>query len=277
MIQTSSRILILCAVFACAACKTEFATLTVNWSIENVDGTVLPCSSNYDQMQIHVQAYAETVNGNEEDIWKMFDCSAGQGSWSLPLSGDQEDPNRAGFPSTNVTGKYDVWIAQTEATGTVVNQTSIPTYYVDLTTGDKTVESTLYEDGGYYGLYWGLASLASGSSFDCAPAAVATVRLTVTSLATNETTVTTYPCVHDEGRNIHAAGKILGEQRLVTIGPLEQGTYTAQVEGLLEDGTVVGVSDPENGNYPAADDFTIGDQTSLNLPYEIYTILLTNR
>jgi hypothetical protein len=277
MSPKTSRILVLCAVFASGCTATEVATLTVNWSIQKVDGTVLPCSTDFPNMLVHVQSYSDTLGANEEDITKLFDCSAGQGTWSLPLSGDMENPNRSGFSSTNVNGKYDVWVSQSEATGTVVRQSAFPTYYVDLTTGDKTVTSTLYENGGYYGLYWGLRSLATSGGFDCAQAAIDTVRLTITNKTTSVPAVTTYPCLQDEGRNIHEVGKIQGERRLVTIGPLQQGTYTAKVEGLLANGTVVGVTDPDNGNYPAAPEFTVRDKTDLNLPYEIYTILLTNR
>ena len=189
--------------------QAEQGSVTTTWNIQKVDGTSVGCDASYSTIKMHVMSYTLHLGGQEEELTELFDCSAGSGTMTLPLSGDFDTPR--GFVAQDVSGKYDVWITQTESSGEVDRQTSQPVLEVDLTTGDQSVVNTLYVDGGYWGTGWDFYGTQINTSLTCAASGVETIKILSTNQATNATTTSAaFPCDHRaDGHFTRALGETL--------------------------------------------------------------------
>jgi len=224
----------------------EHANLTVVWNTQNVDGTQLPCNTNYPMIMVHVMNYSKSTNGNESEFTRLFECSAGQGTWSLPLSGDIEEPG--GLYGDDVTGAYDVWISQRDSSGEVARQESQTNHHVDLSTGDKTVTNTFYEDGGYYGVEWEFRGTEVTEDLTCAASGVDTVKVIATNAETKQVTEKSFPC--DNRGESHAkydTNEVIWlSEGSALLGPFKAGMYTYVLKGYTN-GVEVATTDEDPG------------------------------
>jgi hypothetical protein len=214
------------------------ARLTVNWSIKNVDGSAVSCGSQYTQVKVHAQAYQKDSGIRTGDPFtQLFDCGAGTGSMELPLSGDAET---GGFRATDINGRYDVWVSQTEPSGQLDRQVSLTTYQLDLSTGNKSATATLYENGGYHLFNWALIAESTGNTITCAASGIDTVEVVSLNEATGQTTTNRFPCAGDP--NIDPTGYAAVGAGLSSV--LLAGRYTFTVNAYANN-VKVGSSEPD--------------------------------
>lgn len=216
------------------------ASLTVTWSIKNVEGTTVPCGTQYDKIKVHAQAYSAGSGIKTGDPFtKLFDCSAGTGTIELPTSGDA-DPGNGGFSATDISGRFDAWISQTEASGELARQVSRTTHQLDLSTGNKAFTATLYENGGYRLVSWSLLADSTGDPISCAASGVDTVELTSVNEATGVSTTNRFPCAGDP--YVFATGYAAVGGAISS--PLVAGRYTFTISAYSNN-TKVGTSEPD--------------------------------
>jgi hypothetical protein len=223
----------------------EQGSVTTTWKIQKVDGTPVGCNASFSGIVMHVMSYTKHLGGQEEELTQLFDCAAGSGTMTLPLSGDFDSPR--GFTAQDVSGKYDVWISQTDSAGEVARQTSKPVLEVDLTTGDKSVTNTLYEDGGYWGGSWDFFGTQVTERFSCAASGVEAVKMVATNVATNAvTTSAAFPCDHHaDSHFVRAIGEIIwADEGDAETEILPMGEYSFVFKAFAG-GVEVGTSDPE--------------------------------
>jgi hypothetical protein len=224
----------------------EHADLTATWKIQKVDGTEVGCNPAFPTIKVHVHTYTSRLGAQEQERYEYFDCSAGSGTLSLPVSGDIPGDDISGFDAQDVTSRYDVWISQiNEADPYDPRQTSIPNFYVDIANG-ATVENILYEDAGYLATRWSFEGMALSSDYSCATGGVDTIELHATNLATNMTTVDKFPCQNIYGHlGYSLAGQVSsgdgdgeGQSRV-----LPAGDYKL-IAKAFAGATEIGASDP---------------------------------
>jgi hypothetical protein len=257
------------AVFSLTACSGagQTADLTVNWSIRNVDGSEVGCDPSYSSIMVHVLTYSDMPGVYDHESTKLFDCSAGTGTWTLPIDG----PVREGADN-DLNGHYDVWISQTDPTGEVARQVSLPEYFVDLTAGDRTVDLTLYEDGGYLAIAWNF-SAASDSSRDldtCAQAGVDRIEITAVGTETGATSTVTFPCDHQRGHEVNTPGTTFWSNVGGGVTPvLAAGEYDVTVRAFMGS-VMVGASEPTFSER-------VLDMSQIDEGYSAYNVIITTR
>jgi hypothetical protein len=247
------------------------AELTVSWSIRNVDGSEVGCDPSYSSITVHVMNYSSRLEGNEQELTKTFDCAAGMGTWTLPLSGEIPAEDGYGFPATYINGHYDVWISQTDSTGEVIRQSSVTEYFVDLNAGDQTVEHTLYEDGGYLGVSWDFVAESSASLDldDCAAAGVDTIEVTAIAEGTGAMTTTRFPCENRVGHQVYVVAEVQWlDAGSAELPVLAAGEYDVIVRAYMGD-TLVGSSDE--------DPFSTVEGLNSLPEYSTYDVVITTR
>jgi hypothetical protein len=242
--------------------------LTLRWAIQDVSGAPIACPSPFSTIQVLAQSIppddAAAVAG--PPFTATFDCAAGTGAMTLYTSGvvPHDGENSSGDPITSwVSGRYDVVVQITEATGEVVQSESFR-HEVDLTTGPKTVETTIYPRGGFVLNHWALYSPTAGSFVStCAAVRVDTIELRYRPFGedTAPLTVDRYPCMSvAEGFPVAGTFNIAnGLSR-----PLSAGDYVGEIVAL-DNGAVVG-STTWNANVRDGNRLTENTFNSIDIP-----------
>jgi hypothetical protein len=237
--------------------------LTVNWSIKNVDGSLVGCGTQYTRIKVYAQAYSSESDVKTGDPFtKMFDCASGTGTLELPTRGDADT---GGFEARGINGRYDVWISQTESSGELDRQLSPTAYRLDLAAGDTSITTTLYENGGYRLVDWSFLAQSTGDPISCAASGVDTLELKSVNEATQQTTTDRFPCkghpyIYPTGFAAQGSG---------LSSPLVAGRYTFTISAWSNN-TRVGTSPPETEQV-------VEDHSRVNTVHDTHFITITTR
>lgn len=176
------------------------ARITAHWVMRTVAASAsLPCPPGYDTAALYSQQV--DVNGNDigSPVVDLFPCN-GLTAISAPLR------------STT----YDSWIDITNSNNTSIYGQSVNTF-LDLTHGDKSFDTVIYNDGGYFQITWSLADAASGAALQCSQVAnLDSIGILSTLVSTTTAFEDKYACKDHTG--------------LTPV--LSEGTYTVVVDAL---------------------------------------------
>ncbi|MFN0246757.1 MAG: hypothetical protein ACKV2T_07595 [Kofleriaceae bacterium] len=141
-----------------------FATITAKWSIKNIasNNNNLPCPPGTTTTALYNQVIDDNGNLVGQPAIDLFDCDDFQGAAT------DLDPDI-----------YQTWIELTTDNGASVTAESLSAI-VDVIDVDKTFETTILEDGGYFMASWTLRDAAGGGVLSCAQALANNVSLDVT-------------------------------------------------------------------------------------------------
>lgn len=240
--------------------------LTLRWAIREVDGTAISCPSPFSTIQVLAQSIPPDDLPAGPPFAAMFDCAAGTGAMTLYTSGvvPHDVENSIGDPVTSgVSGRYNVVVQITEATGEVVQSESF-VQEVDLTTGPRTVEATIYPHGGFVLNHWALRSPTAQSFVStCGAVGVDTIELRHRPFGedTAPLTVDRFPCMAvADGFPVSGTFNIgNGLSR-----PLAAGNYVGEIVAL-DGGAVVG-SAGWNANIQDGNRLTENTFNSIDIP-----------
>ena len=142
----------------------EDALITAKWSIKNLasNDNTLPCPPGTTTTALYNQAIDEAGNLIGSPEIDLFNCSDFQGT-----SGGL------------IPDVYQSWVELTSDNGANVYATSLSAI-VDVIDVDKTFETTILEDGGYFKIDWTLRDAAGAGELSCAQALADNVSLDVT-------------------------------------------------------------------------------------------------
>lgn len=131
--------------------------VTVDWRLKGPDDTSGRCPSGYDTVLIEACV--------TEDLYACFTATApcdASGSQNLTVytSGRYRPDEDSSF--WDLTSQYWIYMSLTDPTGE--KHSSSAATKVDLASGDKTVEASLYPEAGFLRLRWNLTSAVSGNS-----------------------------------------------------------------------------------------------------------------
>lgn len=140
----------------CSASCSSQAYTTANWTIKQVNGTVLSCPTGYDTAALYSQAVDSQGNpigtcttASATCFIDLFNCVDGTGTSSaLP------------------TGQWLTWLNITSHDGTMIYAQST-TAIVDNTTQDQTFTADIYDDGGYFQWAWTLIGATTANPLMC--------------------------------------------------------------------------------------------------------------
>jgi hypothetical protein len=187
----------------------EDAVITAKWSIKNIasNDNNLPCPPGITTAAVYMQPLDENNNpvGTPRPP-DLFDCNDFTGATD-PLTPDV----------------YQTWVELTSGTGGTVYAKSLSAI-VDVIDVDKTFETTILEDGGYFELDWTLRDVNGGAELSCTAALAAKVGVLAT--------VTSGSAMQDM---LLDCGPGYG----VTPGIL-MGSYTVEVSAATSDGGGLG-------------------------------------
>lgn len=132
----------------------EDAVITAKWSIKNIasNDNSLPCPPGTTTAALYNQVIDDNGNLIGQPAIDLFNCSDFQGA-SDPLVPDI----------------YQSWVELTSDNGADIYARSLSAI-VDVIDVDKTFETTILEDGGYFELDWTLRAAVGGATLTCAAA-----------------------------------------------------------------------------------------------------------
>lgn len=135
----------------------EDAFISATWSLreEATNTNNIPCPPGFDTAALYNQPVDANGNSVGQPIIDLFDCVAGSGT-SAPLP-----------PTT-----YLTWVEIANTNNTQVYAKSLSAY-VDVTVSDKTFNTQILVDGGYFQLQWDLVGAQSNASLTCGQAGAA--------------------------------------------------------------------------------------------------------
>jgi hypothetical protein len=129
------------------------AFVSATWQLRSeATNTTAPCPPGFDTAALYNQPVDSNGNNNGQVIIDLFDCAAGSGT-SAPL------------PPT----LYKTWVVIANHDNTSQYATSLSAF-VDVTTSDKTFNTQILVDGGYFQMQWLLNGSQSGNPLTCAQA-----------------------------------------------------------------------------------------------------------
>jgi hypothetical protein len=132
------------------------AFITATWKLRSeATNTIAPCPPGYDTAALYNQPVDGNLNPVGSPIIDLFNCSAGRGT-SAPL------------PPT----VYLSWIEIADHNNTSV-YAKTTSAVVDVTVTDKTFDTQILVDGGYFMLAWNLQGAATNAPLTCASAGAA--------------------------------------------------------------------------------------------------------
>lgn len=180
----------------------EDAFISATWSLreEATNNNNVSCPPGFDTAALYNQPVDANGNNAGPVIIDLFDCAAKAGT-SAPLP-----------PTT-----YLTWVEIANTNNTQVYAKSLSAY-VDVTVSDKTFNTQILVDGGYFEVKWGLVDAANNNApISCAAAAADGVE-TIGSLVSNPSMANSdiFDCEDERG---------------ITAGYTE-GTYTVSVHAL---------------------------------------------
>lgn len=131
------------------------AFISATWTLRSErTNTTAPCPPGYDTAALYNQPVDANFNPVGSPIIDLFDCVAGAGT-SAPL------------PPT----VYQTWVEIADHNNTSVYAKSLSAF-VDVTVTDKTFNSQILVDGGYFMLQWALQGATTNAPLSCAQAGV---------------------------------------------------------------------------------------------------------
>jgi hypothetical protein len=134
----------------------EDAVISATWALRSeASGTEAPCPPGFNTAALYNQPVDANGNDVGEPFIDLFDCARKSGT-SAPLP-----------PTT-----YLTWVEITNDNNTSLYAQSLSAY-VDVTLEDKTFNTQILVDGGYFQLQWDLRGATSNSSLTCAQAGAA--------------------------------------------------------------------------------------------------------
>jgi hypothetical protein len=240
--------------------------LALRWAVNDVSGAPTACPSPFSTIQVLAQAIPPDDGVAGPPFAAKFDCAAGTGAMTLYTSGtvshDREDALGQPLVST-VSGRYTVVVQITEATGEIVQSESFR-HEVDLTTGPRTVATTIYPHGGFVLNHWALYSPVGGVHVStCAAVGIDTIELRYRPFGedTAPLIVDRYPCMSAaEGFPVSGTFNIAnGLSR-----PLRAGNYTGEIVAL-DKGVVAGRT---SWNADVKDGNALTENTFNTIPIE---------
>jgi hypothetical protein len=136
----------LVAAVGCGGGGSGDAIITANWSLKQVNGTVIPtCPPGVDTAEVVAQEIGAGGTPVGAPIIDLYNCDDFSGTSTYPPA------------------DYDVFVALTGPSGDYAQSL---TAAVDVTVQDKTVTVDIFDDGGYFSLAWTLKG-ASGAPLQC--------------------------------------------------------------------------------------------------------------
>lgn len=140
------------------------AVITAKWSIKNLasNNNNLPCPPGTTTAAVYAQPVDDSGNLVGQPRIELFNCDDFQGSTD-PLVPDV----------------YQAWVELTSDGGGNVFAQSLSAI-VDVIDDDKTFETTILEDGGYFMLDWTLRDSVGAAELSCSEAQADNVSLDVT-------------------------------------------------------------------------------------------------
>jgi hypothetical protein len=128
----------------------DAARITAQWSFrKQATQTTVGCPSGYDTVAVHSTPIDATGRPTGEAIVDLFDCADGAGT-TAPLVPDV----------------YETFISITDSSGSNVFAQSLAAD-VDVIDADKTFQSDILVDGGYFQLSWNLVGKVSNKPLEC--------------------------------------------------------------------------------------------------------------
>lgn len=187
----------------------DFATVTAKWSIKNLatNDNTLPCPPGTNTAALYNQAIDDAGDPVGSPAIDLFNCSDFQGAATDLL------------PDV-----YQSWVELTNGSGGTVYAKSLSAI-VDVVSVDKTFETTILEDGGYFMLDWTLHAAQGAAELSCSQAGANNVSLDLTLQGTGPGTdpiAVDLPCAPGYG---------------VSQG-LQEGQYTVSITATDADGPV---------------------------------------
>jgi hypothetical protein len=178
----------------------EFATITAKWSIKNIasNNNNLPCPPGTTTAALYNQVIDDNGNLVGSPAIDLFDCDDFQGAAT------DLDPDI-----------YQSWVELTSDGGGTVYAQSLSAI-VDVIDVDKTFETTILEDGGYFELSWNLMDANGGGPLTCAQAGATGVGILTTLTSGGAGIDDLLPCAPGYG----------------VTGGLLMGSYTVQVSAV---------------------------------------------
>lgn len=132
--------------------------VTVEWTLAGPGGSAGQCPAGYDTVLVEACV--------QEDLYQCFTATAacdtsGSQTVTVYTSGRYRPDDESSF--WELTPQYWVYMSLTDPTGETRHTSSVPAM-VDLASGDKTVDATLYPEAGFVRVEWNLTSAASGNT-----------------------------------------------------------------------------------------------------------------
>jgi hypothetical protein len=153
----------------------ETVDLTINWAVKDVtSGATTPCPGTYNTMWIVAQPRDADGGDPGDPFWTKLDCGSGAASSTATLYQAGLVTRTADSGSsfeTETSGRYVVWMQMTEPTGEITRAESMRTP-VDLRGGSKSLDVSIYPDGGLYLMSWTLYSKVAEDPVTCAAVGV---------------------------------------------------------------------------------------------------------
>lgn len=184
------------------------AVITASWSIQNVDGTQTGCPPTFNTAAVYSQPVNSLLQPVGSPIIDLFDCADGIGN-TAPLPPDI----------------YQVWVEITTGSGGQVYAKSLSAI-VDVIDSDKTIATSILNDGGYFLLTWDLVDGVTNAPMECSddPA--------IDGVGVLSTSVSNANNAFDDRFNC--------EDHYGVTGGLLQGAYTVEVAAINTAGASLG-------------------------------------
>jgi hypothetical protein len=225
--------------------------ITVEWEIKGPDNTPGRCPSGFDTILVEA-----CIN---EDLYACFqattacDTSGSQGL-TVYTSGRYRPDDEASF--WDLSPQYWVYLSLTDPTGEK-HSSSMPTR-TDLSTGDKSVDATLYPEAGFLRLEWHLESAASGNTaMSCSELEIDEIELKYAKYTSSDPPLTEsmkWPCTNrvstdpdvnflgDGDTPALAVGSYIGDaiayRAGAEVGRYEEMTFTIEDRGEISESSV---------------------------------------
>lgn len=173
----------------------EDAFIGAKWTLRSeATNSTATCPPGFNTAALYNQPVDSAGNDAGPVIVDLFDCAAGAGT-SAPLP-----------PTT-----YLTWVEIANDNNTQVYAQSLSAY-VDVTTSDKTFETQILVDGGYFQFAWDLRGASTNSALSCQDAGVAGgkpagIQLQAFISGSNESSADIFDC--EDGSGI-TAGYVAG-------------------------------------------------------------------
>ena len=214
----------------------EFATITAKWSIKNLasNNNNLPCPPGTTTAAVYNQVIDDNGNLVGSPAIDLFNCSDFQGAAT------DLDPDI-----------YQTWVELTSDNGTNVYAQSL-SGIVDVITADKTFETTILEDGGYFQLSWTLRAAVGGAELSCSQATANGVSILATLTSGGSGTDDILDCEPGSG---------------VTAG-LRMGTYVVSIDAVNSANEALGPDPVLKNNVVIADRNEVTDLGHVDIPID---------